>query len=192
MPQALAQHLHRLLGPLPPAAAAACASAQPHHLSSGAPLLHVGETWRHLWWVERGAFRLYYLERDGHAANKNFYLDGAMFWPITPALASTPSSFCIEALEPSLAWALPCQSWMAAVQDWAPWTMLERKVLIALLEDKMQREQQFLQRTATERYQTLVASQPVWAERIALRHLASYLGITDVALSRIRRRLNPG
>jgi hypothetical protein len=38
----------------------------------------------------------------------------------------------------------------------------------------------------------LCALRPEWLARIPLRHLASYLGITDVALSRIRRRLNPG
>jgi len=65
-------------------------------------------------------------------------------------------------------------------------------VLARLLEDKMSREQQFLQTTATERYQALLTSHPDWVRRIPLRHLASYLGITDVALSRIRRRLNPG
>jgi hypothetical protein len=40
--------------------------------------------------------------------------------------------------------------------------------------------------------EALCAARPEWLTRIPLRHLASYLGITDVALSRIRRRLNPG
>lgn len=56
----------------------------------------------------------------------------------------------------------------------------------------MRREQQFLQCSATQRYEDLCASRPQWLVHIPLRHLASYLGVTDVALSRIPRRLNPG
>ena len=38
------------------------------------------------------------VDRDGQAANKNFYLDGAMVWPITPLLREAPVHFWIEAL----------------------------------------------------------------------------------------------
>ena len=53
-------------------------------------------------------------------------------------------------------------------------------------------EYQVTQCSATERYQHLLATHPTWARRLPLRHLASWLGITDVALSRLRRRLNTG
>ena len=140
-------------------------------------------------WLERGALRLYYLDREGQAANKNFYLDGAMIWPITPVLREQPVHFWVEALEPSRVWALPWDGWAAATQGFAPWRALEHRVLAALLQDKMAREHAFLQLTATERYLALQAQHPEWLARIPLRQLASWLGITDVALSRIRRRL---
>jgi hypothetical protein len=89
-------------------------------------------------------------------------------------------------------WALPWPAWQAACAEWGAWQALERRMLALLLDDKMHREQQFLQCSATQRYQHLCISRPEWLARIPLRHLASYLGITDVALSRIRRRLNPG
>jgi hypothetical protein len=37
-----------------------------------------------------------------------------------------------------------------------------------------------------------LGTRPERLARIPLRHLASLLGVTDLALSRIRRRLNPG
>ena len=46
---------------------------------------------------ERGSFRLYYQDRQGHEANKNVCLSGALLWPITPALAQPPSQFWVEA-----------------------------------------------------------------------------------------------
>ena len=188
-PTALLNHLTRTLGPLPPAADDLCQRAHPVDLARGEALLREGERWQHLWWLERGALRLYYLDRDGQAANKNFYLDGAMVWPITPVLRDQPVHFWVEALEPSRVWALPWDGWAAATYGFAPWQALEHRVLAALLQDKMAREHAFLQLTATERYLALQAHHPEWLARIPLRHLASWLGITDVALSRIRRSL---
>ena len=188
----LARHLTLLLGSLPDGVRTAAEHARRLKTQPGDSLLREGDHWDHLWWVVSGAFRLYYLDREGQASNKNFYLDGAMIWPITPDLAGRPVSFWVEALEPGEVWALPWAHWRAATADFAPWHRLERQVLASLLQDKMRREQQFLQNTATERYQALMAAHPDWMRRIPLRHLASYLGVTDVALSRIRRRLNPG
>ena len=188
----LARHLTSLLGTLPDGVRTAAEHARRLTTQPGDSLLREGDHWDHLWWVVSGAFRLYYLDREGQASNKNFYLDGAMIWPITPDLAGRPVSFWVEALEPGEVWALPWAHWQAATADFAPWHRLERQVLTSLLQDKMRREQQFLQNTATERYQALMAAHPDWMRRIPLRHLASYLGVTDVALSRIQRRLNPG
>ena len=189
---ALLSHLAHTLGALPSGAVSLCEQARPMDLNKGDALLREGERWQHLWWLERGALRLYYLDREGQAANKNFYLDGTMVWPITPALRDQPVHFWVEALEASRVWALPWSAWSAAVTGFAPWQALEHRVLAALLQDKMAREHAFLQLTATERYLALQGEHPDWLARIPLRHLASWLGITDVALSRIRRRLNPG
>jgi CRP-like cAMP-binding protein len=188
----LPDHLIHTLGPLPPAVAGLCQAARPTNLRKGGALLREGERWQHLWWLERGALRLYYLDRQGQAANKNFYLDGAMLWPITPELREAPVHFWVEALEPCRVWTLPWDGWAAATEGFAPWRALEHRVLAALLQDKMAREHAFLQLSAAERYTALQAEHPDWPPRIPLRHLASWLGITDVALSRIRRRLNPG
>lgn len=189
---ALRQHLCSLLGPLPADVDRLVGQARPRQVPAGTALLSAGQPWRSLWWVSQGAFRMYYLDRKGQASNKNFYLDGALIWPITPQLAQAPVGFWVEALEPSEVWSLPWPEWQAASTGWDAWDRFERRTLALLLQDKMSREQQFLQCSATERYQHLLATHPTWVNRLPLRHLASWLGITDVALSRIRRRLNPG
>jgi CRP-like cAMP-binding protein len=184
--------LASVLGPLSAPARDLSASSRIVDIGTGQPLLRAGERWSSLCWVEHGVLRLHYLDRQGRSANKNFHLDGALLWPITPALFGDPVDFWIEALAPSRVWTLPFDAWQSNVAAWPAWQDLERRTLAALLDDKMRREQSFLQRTATERYLDLCALRPDWVARIPLRHLASYLGITDVALSRIRRRLNPG
>jgi CRP-like cAMP-binding protein len=152
-------------------------------------LLRAGDRWSHMWWVARGALRLYYLDRDGAAANKNFFLDNAFFWPVTPPLRERPVGFFVEALEDSQVWALPYAPLAEALDGHAAWATLQHSTLCALLDDKMQREQAFLQSDARARYEALLRDHPAWAGRIALKHLASYLGMTDVSLSRLRARM---
>lgn len=192
MPTPLQAGVTAALGPLSAPAQAVVAAASATATGPGEALLRAGQSWARLFWVQSGVLRLYYLDREGQASNKNFFLDGALLWPITPLLAQQPVNFWIEAVTPSRVWAVPWLDWQAVCADWPAWAALERRTLAALLDDKMRREQQFLQLSASARYIDLCTRQPAWLERIPLRHLASYLGITDVALSRIRRRLNPG
>ena len=181
--------LTQVLGPPPPPIEAWWASAQCLQLQRGQPLLRAGERWQHLWWVERGALRLYYLDREGGESNKNFFLDRSMLWPVTPTLRQAPVMFHVEPMEDSTVWALPIPPDGAPPAAWPAWSQLEHRTLCALLDGKMQREQEFLQLSARQRYEQLMRQHPQWAERLPLRHLASYLGMTDVTLSRVRSEL---
>ena len=192
MSQPLTSFLVSLLGAPPDSARAVLALSRVIQPGAGEGLLRAGESWSSLFWVESGVLRLYYLDRQGQSANKNFFLDGAMLWPLTPALAGQAVDFWIEAVTPAQVWVLPWSAWQTASAHWPAWQALELRTLAALLDDKMRREQQFLQYSATQRYLDLCSRRPDWLARIPLRHLASYLGITDVALSRVRRRLNMG
>jgi|GEM_PF-804466 len=171
--------------------------ATPKMLAKGALLLPAGASWEDLFWIESGACRLYYATDGGLESNKNFYVQGAMFWPVTRRLQSEPVRFNIEALAPTRVWRMPWKRWHAAAGTDPCWQAHERMVLEQLLDDKMQREQAFLQLNATERYLLLARLHPQWLNVVPLRHLASYIGVTDVAISRIRRKLrqqglNPG
>lgn len=182
--------LTQLLGTPPPQVRAWWASAQRVALQRGQPLLQAGDRWQHLWWVERGGLRLYYLDSEGAESNKNFFLDGSMCWPITPHLRNAPVMFHVEPFEDdTVLWALPMPEAGPPTAGWPAWAALEHRTLCALLDGKMQREQDFLQLSARQRYEQLIRLQPAWAGRIPLRHLASYLGMTDVTLSRLRNEM---
>lgn len=182
----LTEALAQRLGPLPDKLTAWLNTARRTPCSRGMPLLRAGDTWCHLWWVETGALRLFYLDRDGAESNKNFFLPGSMLWPVTPWLGKQPAMFHVEPLEDSTVWALPFTDENEDARRTTAWQALEHATLCALLDGKMQRERSFLQDSAQQRYASLLAQHPDWAARIPLRHLASYLGMTDVTLSRLR------
>lgn len=170
--------------------------AQISQLPRRGALVSAGQAWQQVVWVQQGVLRLYYLDRDGQESVKNFFLDGGWCWPITPTLADQPVAFFIEALEPTRLCLWPWLAWSALLADEPAWARWQQLTLARLLDDKLRREQQFLQCSAQARYDALCQAHPDWLARVPLRQLASYLGMTDVSLSRLRRRaregLNPG
>ncbi|MDO5625077.1 MAG: Crp/Fnr family transcriptional regulator [Pseudomonadota bacterium] len=185
---ALCATLAQRLPALPADAVAALARMfSPLTLNKGGTLLHQGEVWRHALWVERGALRLYFTRRDGREFNKNLYLEGALLCPLTPAMWDAPSLFEIGALEPATVWRADAAAWRAALNATDQWAPLCTELLARLVSHKLQREHDLLMLDARTRYAAFCAREPRLAERIPLLHLASYLGITDVSLSRIRR-----
>ena len=153
------------------------------------PLLQANEFWRDAFWVERGALRLFYIDSLGAESNKNFHLEDALIWPVAPFLRDEPMSFFVAAPEPTAVHCLPYDALEQNVRAMPSWTGLQLKALSTLVEDKMRREQTFLQHSARQRYEAILQTRPDWAQRIPLRHLASYLGMTDVSLSRLRAEM---
>ena len=187
-PPTLLNTLQTALPALAPDALRALAQGfAPFTCDKGTPLLREGEVWRQVLWIERGALRLYFTRSDGREFNKNFFLEGALLCPLTPAMWGEPSLFEIGALEPGVVWRADAASWRARLDAVGAWEPLRTDLLARLVSHKLQREHDLLTLDARRRYAAFCAREPGIAERIALGHLASYLGITDVSLSRIRR-----
>lgn len=164
-------------------------SAKPLGCSAQRIILRPEEIWRHCYWVSSGAVRLYYLDRDGKEHNKAFFVDGEFFWPVTQSLQTKPCGFFIETLCESVLVTWEVTVFKAAFTD-TQWPRFSLPWVEGLLNAKMEREQDWLQLNASQRYEKLLATKPDWIHCIPDMHLASYLGITPESLSRIKRQLN--
>ncbi|NRF70407.1 Crp/Fnr family transcriptional regulator [Aquincola sp. S2] len=158
---------------------------------AGAMLLAAGEPARELWFIESGLVRLYCLAADGLERNKSFHAEGAWIGAGVPPLAA-PSPYFIEALEPVTA----AQLSYAELLRWSAGSPAVGQLLAAGLARVFARlaarEAELLLLDAPARYRAYLAEYAAIAARVPLRHVAGYLGITNVALSRIRRRLGVG
>lgn len=160
---------------------------KPVHIPAGAITLSIGERWNDLMIIQRGIFRLYYLDANGKESNKGFFHEGQILAPTARVALEQPSLFYIEALTDVDAFQCDYQA-MADGLGSLPYRELSYRLMENLLDDKIRREVMFLQLDATGRYEAFVRDFPALHERIPLHHLASYLGMTDVTLSRIRAR----
>ncbi len=148
-----------------------------------------GVSWTDAFFIERGLLRVHTLESDGRDYSKSFWPEGTMVLPLTPQMQEQPSSFMVSAVEATRAWQAPWAQFRDALDARALWQSLCNLMLARLLDQKQQREHTLLALDGRERYLRLCQQQPDVAKRVPLVHLASYLGLTDVSLSRIRRQI---
>lgn len=162
---------------------------QPRRFARGEYLARSDEALTHSHHIVRGLVRLFYITPDGVEHNKGFAAEGRVVGSAASKLAGAPAGFDIEALEHTETLSLPFSVADALVARHPAWERLRRLAMERLFLEKEQREKDFLTLDATERYRAFLERQPELARRLPLRHVASYLGITPVALSRIRRQL---
>ncbi|MCK7613561.1 Crp/Fnr family transcriptional regulator [Roseibium sediminicola] len=156
--------------------------------SAGAVLFSAGDVLETLYFIRSGLIRFFYLTPEGKEFNKNFVTAGNVATSLGSFLEARPSPFFAEALEETELVALP----MAFVRDLKTsdiaWERLINGFVIRLALQKERREASFLLESATERYEAFLTEFAEILGRVPQYHIASYLGITPVALSRIRAR----
>lgn len=168
---------------------------RPTTLRRGEHLLRAGDTPRSLAFVESGLLRLYYLNADGREFTKSFCAEGEVVAAYSALLLGQPSRLFIEALEDSRLLVADYRAYRELAAGHPCWAAVNQRRAEALFIKKEQREAALLLDDAETRYQQFLADHPGLEARVRQHHIASYLGITPVALSRIRarlRRINPG
>jgi len=153
-------------------------------------LLSEGECWTTFSLISTGIGRMTYNDLDGNEHNKNFFTQGQCFWPILERYQMQACDFTIQCIEDSTVFIADANKVKALLQTHNLWDIFYQKTTALILEDKLTREHDLLKLTAKERYQKLIDNQPDWVESIADYHLASYLGISPVSLSRLKASLD--
>jgi CRP-like cAMP-binding protein len=98
------------------------------------------------------------------------------------------SYFWIEAMEDSSVILINYKNWRKLVKNHGCWDSLLKVFLEKVFIKKENREKEFLLDNAETRYKNFLREYPKLEQRIKQHHIASYLGITPVALSRIRNK----
>lgn len=136
-----------------------------------------------------GLLRFYYVDRSGREATKAFRGPYEVAAPYAEMLLGAPSRTCIQALEDSQLLVAAHADFRRLYARHACWERVGRLMAEQFYLAKERREFEFLQLPAQERYLIFKRDFPGLAGRLPQYQIASYLGITAVALSRIRGRL---
>ncbi len=177
------------LGPLPARAwRALLGGTQVVELEKGAFFSRPGAAADRFGVVLRGLVRHYYLDAKGRESVKAFRGPRELTGPHAELIQHRASRTFIQALADTALLVFRYDDFERAADRDLALQRLVRRFVEREFVAKEQREFEFLQLSAEERYRRLCAEHP---ERVALvpqYQLASYIGITPVALSRIRAR----
>lgn len=137
----------------------------------------------------RGLFRYYYLDDQGNEYTKGFFPENTIISSYSAMLQQRGSYFTIEALENSSVLVIDYRDWKRLLEEYPCWNSF----LISLLEKgyitKESRERELLLYDAETRYRIFLETYPQLDKRIKQHYIASFLGITPVSLSRIRKKM---
>ena len=149
-------------------------------------LLTAGERWDRIFYIHDGLIRLFYADAEGREFNKGFFGENQLIWPVAPSARTEKSLFSIAALEDVEISVCHFDLFYSWLKERGHWERFALPYAEAFTERLFQREYEFLLSSATERYRRFCIAYPELVQRIADYHLASYLGITNVTLSRIK------
>jgi CRP-like cAMP-binding protein len=151
-------------------------------------LVTEGKICRHLYFLEQGALRGYY-NLEGKEITHWFAFAQDFVTSFHSFITQQSAVENIQLLEGSILWAITKENLMRLLNEYHE---IERLVRIAYEKYYIRLEHRFVNaqfKTATERYQELLAESPHIIERVPLGFIASYLGISQETLSRIRSRI---
>lgn len=148
-----------------------------------------GETSTKFAFVVEGLFRFSYLSDEGKDFTKSFIDKNTFLTSYSSLLENRESYFSIEALENSTIVLIDFFKWKKLFETEISWNKFYIKLLEKVYILKEAREKEFLLYDAKERYEIFLEKFPNLEKRVKQYQIASYLGITPVALSNLRKEL---
>lgn len=153
--------------------------------------LSAGETANQIGFINEGSFKWYYINNKGEEVNFHFFFDKEFVVEFNSFILQKPSQMYIQALENSRVILLPKREKILELYASSHnWERFGRIVSETHYTNSSQRVQDFLFRSAEERYRNLLKEHPDILQRVSLSNISSYLGIQGPSLSRIRKRIS--
>ena len=161
---------------------------QRHELPKGHPLLRPGAVCHHFYFIEQGLTRTWYV-KDGKDITDWISAENSFAVSIVSFLTGQPDIRGIELLEPSIFWSVSRNDLESLYTRYHDIEHMGRLILSNGIIQMQQRFDDLHFATALQRYRKLIDSNPSLVNRVPLGMIASYLGITQETLSRIRSQL---
>lgn len=151
-------------------------------------LVKENETANYIHFIEKGIARIFYY-KNGKEITEWIAMNNSFFLSIISFFERTPSRLQIHVIEPAIVYGIHYDKLMQlcneyhAVERWLRKALTNSLILSQYRMDSIQFE------SAQQRYQKLLETNPSIIQRVPLSYIASFLGITQETLSRIRSNI---
>jgi CRP/FNR family transcriptional regulator, anaerobic regulatory protein len=161
---------------------------KPRSLGKGEFFLQQNEVCRYVGFIEKGYVRLFYNVRD-EEVTKDFNMELSFCGSYASFMLQEPSRFNVIAMEPVQLQVITRDNLLTLTDEYPAWQKFLRIAMQNMFIKKEMREALFLLSSPEERYADLMVNSPEWINRVPLKYLASYLGMTAETLSRVRKKM---
>jgi CRP-like cAMP-binding protein len=150
-------------------------------------LLKEGQTSHHACFVFKGLARAYYLH-DGREVTSRFMDEGFMITSWSSFYTRTPGYEFIETLEDTELGCMHYNDLQGLFRDVPEFNIVGRKLTEYYFFLSEQRTQMLRKHTAEEKYAFFVQQYPDLLQRVPLKYIATYLGMNEETISRVRSK----
>jgi len=159
-------------------------------LKKNEALSDVGEICQYLYYVKSGCIRTLYHKSNGRESTRCLAFPGMFATNIHSFLRKVPSNESIQAIMPSKILFIHRDKFDRLIREIPAWEKLYHHHLENLCFDYLKRIESFINRDARERYELLLQHNPIVVQTLPNKIVASYLGITQESLSRLKKANN--
>lgn len=159
-------------------------------LKSGDYFSEAGRTANEVGFVVQGIFRVCYYSKEGNEITRYFIDENNFLVDLNSYTYQIPSSEYIQAVTDADLIVFKRKDLTDIANTIVGWDKITNQITTKAFLDKVNRISPMLAEDATTRYRNFLEQFPKLALRVPLSYLASYLGITQQSLSRIRKNIS--
>lgn len=155
---------------------------------AGTYFAEAGRVAQEIGFVVSGVCRVCYFDKDGNDITKYFIEEDNFVVDLQSYQHQLPSTEYVQAVTEAQILVFTARTWQSFATTIVDWHKAESNLISRALLEKVRRLSPLVNENATTRYQHFLKEFPGLANRIPLSYLASYIGVTQQSLSRIRRK----
>jgi CRP-like cAMP-binding protein len=159
----------------------------PKSLERNEFLLKEGRICNEYYFLETGFIRSFAHDTGGIDVTTNFYSSHQVVFEVSSFFNRTLSKENFQAINECEGWFITYDQLNNLFHSLHEFRDFGRSILVKGFSSLKIRMLSMITETAEQRYDTLLKNNPEIFRHAALKHIASYLGITDTSLSRIRK-----
>ena len=160
--------------------------------AAGTILLENGKIAREFYIIEKGLFRSFVDDYNGNEITIEFYCPKDLLIESFSLFQRVPSKENYQAISDGTVWKIEYETFQGLLDKIKGFREWGRTWATNQLFGLKKRSIDVLTINATDRYLNLVNERPQVIIQSPLKYIASYLGITDTSLSRIRKEISTG
>lgn len=148
-----------------------------------------GKTVRQIGFLTHGVIRVFYYNNKGEEITRYFIDENHLILSgNTVDEVYTPSEY-LSAITDCKLVVFSRNDWKDILETIIGWDNIVQKIITKHHSEKIKRRSELISQDGTERYLDFIQKFPALANRVPLSFIASYLGITQSSLSRIRKNI---